>query len=198
MLELACNFLLEFPEALRLAVLNNYLVNTTGLRGHWLELDLLQEHFNFWIKRLFNSKSHDFDGKHLSEAVGLNIHGFSALRDRFPGLFGIKKAQGNHRDADTTNDINSLGVHYRKDNMMRFVPKRKGHVVGNEFQAGYDILAGGKLNDFLERTMRDGSVADQAEGPATESSPSNHERTPSNPITSSHGITNLSEFITSE
>ncbi|KAJ6557658.1 hypothetical protein B0H19DRAFT_867149, partial [Mycena capillaripes] len=46
MLELACNFLYDFPPALQLAVLNNYLANTTGLLGHWLELDLLQEHFN--------------------------------------------------------------------------------------------------------------------------------------------------------
>ncbi|KAJ7261191.1 hypothetical protein C8J57DRAFT_1134546, partial [Mycena rebaudengoi] len=69
LLELACNFLFEFPTALRIAVLNNYLVNSKGLRGCWLELDLLQEHFNFWIKRLFNSKSHDFDSKHLAEAV---------------------------------------------------------------------------------------------------------------------------------
>ncbi|KAF7334169.1 hypothetical protein MVEN_02323000 [Mycena venus] len=45
--ELACNFLYEFPLALRNAILNNYLVNTTGLLGHWLELDLLQEHYNF-------------------------------------------------------------------------------------------------------------------------------------------------------
>jgi hypothetical protein len=80
-LELACNFLYDFPLALRHTVLNNYLVNTTGLLRHWLELDLLQEHFNFWIKHLFNSKSHNFNSKHLVEAVGLNIHGISSIRD---------------------------------------------------------------------------------------------------------------------
>ena len=36
----------EFPEPLREAVLNNYLVNPSGLPGHWHELDLLQEHYN--------------------------------------------------------------------------------------------------------------------------------------------------------
>ncbi|KAF8221552.1 hypothetical protein L208DRAFT_1382213 [Tricholoma matsutake] len=51
-----------------MAILNNYFVNPSGLRGHWLELDLLQENFNIWIKRLFNSKSHDFDARHLAEA----------------------------------------------------------------------------------------------------------------------------------
>ncbi|KAJ7736001.1 hypothetical protein B0H14DRAFT_3097558 [Mycena olivaceomarginata] len=72
LLELACNFLYEWSDNLRNA-------------GHWFELDLLQEHFNFWIKALFNSKSHDFDSKHLSEAVGLNISGISSLREHFPG-----------------------------------------------------------------------------------------------------------------
>ncbi|KAJ7747542.1 hypothetical protein B0H16DRAFT_1320335 [Mycena metata] len=67
LLELACNFLYEWSGDLRWTVLENYLVNPTGRHGYWLELDLLQEHFNFWIKSLFNSKSHDFDGKHLSQ-----------------------------------------------------------------------------------------------------------------------------------
>ncbi|KAJ7854439.1 hypothetical protein B0H14DRAFT_3650523 [Mycena olivaceomarginata] len=77
MLELACNFLYDFPPALRHAVLNNYLVNTTGLLGHWLELDLLQEHFNFWIKRLFQFEN--------------------SIRDRFPSIFGFRKNQGKHK-----------------------------------------------------------------------------------------------------
>ncbi|KAK0471235.1 hypothetical protein IW261DRAFT_1344746 [Armillaria novae-zelandiae] len=81
LLELACNFLYEFPEGLVETILNNYLVNTSGHPGHWFELDLMQEHFNFWFKRLFNSKSHEFDSKHLAEAVGLNIQGFSQLQD---------------------------------------------------------------------------------------------------------------------
>ncbi|KAJ3765120.1 hypothetical protein FB446DRAFT_655696 [Lentinula raphanica] len=80
MLELACNFIYEFTPELVTAIFENYLVNTSNLEGHWFELDLLQEHFNFWIKRLFNSKSHDFDSRHLAECVSLNIQGLSALR----------------------------------------------------------------------------------------------------------------------
>ncbi|KAJ6626497.1 hypothetical protein B0H10DRAFT_2429883 [Mycena sp. CBHHK59/15] len=193
MLELACNFLYEFPPALQDAVLNNYLVNTTGLFGHWLELDLLQEHFNFWIKRLFNSKSHSFDSKHLSEAVGLNTHGFSAIRDQFPGIFGFKKTDGTHRKADTTNDLNALGVHFRDDYIMQYVAGRNGHVVPNEFYGGIDILAGGKLDEFLERTTRDGTAV-QPEGEPVLGE-EGEECLPANPITSgTQGITNLTQF----
>jgi hypothetical protein len=193
MLELACNFLYDFPPALQHAVLNNYLANTIGLLGHWLELDLLQEHFNFWIKRLFNSKSHDFDSKHLAEAVGLNIHGISSIRDRFPGIFGFKKNQGKHKNADTTNDLNALGTHYRDDHIMQYIPGRNGHVVPNEFYAGFDILDGGKLEEFLERTTRNGASVQPENDP--ELLQDNEGRIPANPITSAvGGILDLTQF----
>ncbi|CAE6411386.1 unnamed protein product [Rhizoctonia solani] len=50
MLELACGFLYDFPEPLKEAIYQNWLVNPSGLDGHWHELDLLQEHHNLWIK----------------------------------------------------------------------------------------------------------------------------------------------------
>jgi hypothetical protein len=31
-------------------VLNNWLVNPTGNPNSWVEVDLMQEHMNFWIK----------------------------------------------------------------------------------------------------------------------------------------------------
>ncbi|KAJ7691532.1 hypothetical protein B0H17DRAFT_1285787 [Mycena rosella] len=141
LLELACNFLYEFSDDLVTAVLNNYLVNPSGRIGHWLELDLLQEHFNFWIKRLFNAKSHDFDSKHLSEAVGLNISGISKLRETFPGLFGLKRDGQGHTDATTIHDINQLGIHFRKNHILEFdagrnQPTAGGHsATGNEDDA---------------------------------------------------------------
>lgn len=69
LLELACNFLAEFPEDLKKIIFENYLVNPSGRRGHWFELDLLQEHFNFWLKRLFNTKTTSFEAHHLSVNV---------------------------------------------------------------------------------------------------------------------------------
>ncbi|KAH9918031.1 uncharacterized protein B0H18DRAFT_883201 [Fomitopsis serialis] len=42
-----------WPEGLRKIVLNNWLVNPTGKPDSWVEVDLLQEHMNFWIKVSF-------------------------------------------------------------------------------------------------------------------------------------------------
>ncbi|TFY59897.1 hypothetical protein EVJ58_g5477 [Rhodofomes roseus] len=40
-----------WPEELRNIMLNNWLVNPTGRESSWVEVDLLQEHMNYWIKR---------------------------------------------------------------------------------------------------------------------------------------------------
>jgi hypothetical protein len=41
--------------SLRKIVLNNWLVNPTGNPFSWVEVDLMQEHMNYWIKVLINS-----------------------------------------------------------------------------------------------------------------------------------------------
>ncbi|KAJ6481317.1 hypothetical protein C8R47DRAFT_1186616 [Mycena vitilis] len=195
LLELACNFLYEWSEDLRFTVLENYLVNPTGRIGHWLPLDLLQEHFNFWIKVLFNSKSHDFDGKHLSEAVGLNIPGISKLRERFPGLFGLKKNGQKHRDTVAVDDINRLGTHFRNEHILQWESGRnQPYVVGNEFAEGVHTLNDGTLKTFLARTMSGGPV--HVEDPASANQSSTEVEEPPCPITVIEGIMDVGEFIT--
>ncbi|KAJ7479355.1 hypothetical protein B0H11DRAFT_2233788 [Mycena galericulata] len=197
LLELACNFLYEWSDDLRFTVLENYLANPTGRIGHWLELDLLQEHFNFWIKNLFNSKSHDFDGKHLSEAVGLNITGISKLRERFPGLFGLKKNGQKHRKVSVVDDINRLGAHFRKEHILEWESGRdQPYVVGNEFAEGAHVLSSGTLKAFLERTMRDGSVQvdDVTSGDEDGEAPDGPEVPPC-PATLIEGVMDVDEFI---
>jgi hypothetical protein len=77
---------------------------------------------------------------------------------------------------------------------MQYFPGPNGHVVPNEFYAGFNILEGGKLTEFLERTTRNGASV-QPEN-ATESAHDDEERIPANPITSGvEGITNLTQFV---
>ncbi|TFY51101.1 hypothetical protein EVJ58_g10739 [Rhodofomes roseus] len=44
-----------WPEPLRNVVLQNWLVNPTGKPNAWVEVDLMQEHFNFWIKTIYKA-----------------------------------------------------------------------------------------------------------------------------------------------
>ncbi|KAH6913289.1 hypothetical protein BKA70DRAFT_1525370 [Coprinopsis sp. MPI-PUGE-AT-0042] len=191
LLEMAANFLYDFPEDLKTALLNNYLVNPSGLPGHWQELDLLQEHFNYWLKRLFNTKSHDFESRHLSEVVGLNISGFSLLRDRFPSIFGFRRSGKKHRDPDKSSDINILGQHYREVSLFsRQLERRQPKRVVNEFEKGMSILANGQLDRFKTRTTTSGHVNEE---PVVDDVA--FDRQPSNPVTSVNGSIEVTDFI---
>ncbi|KAJ7648322.1 hypothetical protein DFH06DRAFT_997294 [Mycena polygramma] len=188
LLELACNFLYEWSDELRITVLENYLVNPAGRIGHWLELDLLQEHYNFWIKALFNSKSHDFDSNHLSEGVGLNISGISSLRERFPGLFGLKKNGQKHRDIKAIDDINKLGAHFRAEHILVFESGRnQAYQVQNDFALGMSMLKGKTLKTFLERTLAGEKPLREEEVEVD---------VPPCPVRSFDGVTGIDTFIT--
>ena len=60
LLEIYCNITFEYPEATRVALFNNWLVNLQGEPGHFHELDLMQEHFNFWLEELAQHKGKEF------------------------------------------------------------------------------------------------------------------------------------------
>ncbi|KAI0731482.1 hypothetical protein C8Q72DRAFT_907368 [Fomitopsis betulina] len=52
---LILNFKHVWPEPLQGIVLKNWLVNPTGKANSWVEVDLLQEHLNFWIKTIYKA-----------------------------------------------------------------------------------------------------------------------------------------------
>ncbi|EUC54662.1 hypothetical protein RSOL_064420 [Rhizoctonia solani AG-3 Rhs1AP] len=55
----------EYPAKLQTAILNNWLINLSGLNGHWQENDFFQEHSNKAIKTVFNTKNSDWDSAFL-------------------------------------------------------------------------------------------------------------------------------------
>ncbi|KAI0687975.1 hypothetical protein BC835DRAFT_1419524 [Cytidiella melzeri] len=134
MLELACHFIKDYPPETRIALLNNYLVNPSGLPGCWHEGDLLMEHLNHWLKNLLVKKTLDFDSPFMKNTIALNLSGFQALREALPAIFGLKKSSGYHPDADRSKDLNALGARYRSDSLLCFCPGRQqAYEVPNEF-----------------------------------------------------------------
>ncbi|KAG9077862.1 hypothetical protein FS749_010195 [Ceratobasidium sp. UAMH 11750] len=124
LLELACNYFYEYPADLQIAILNNYLVNPSGLPNHWHELDLLQEHHNLLIKRVFNKKNSDFDSNFLRRAVSVNIRGFGKLRDALLHMLGLSTVPTGHSLPDYEHDIDVLATHYRRSDLFAFKPGR--------------------------------------------------------------------------
>ncbi|KAF9790841.1 hypothetical protein BJ322DRAFT_1104486 [Thelephora terrestris] len=116
LLALAAMFIHIFNDKQREAILNNWLVNLTGKAGQWYEVDLLQEHLNFWIKVFFNSRSSAFDSPFLQN-VALNITGFSSLRTILEHVLGISASTGYHHKPSKVADILTLAARHKQDDV---------------------------------------------------------------------------------
>ncbi|KAG9092480.1 hypothetical protein FRC06_011907, partial [Ceratobasidium sp. 370] len=156
LLELACNYFYEYPADLQAAILNNYLVNPSGLPNHWHKLDLLQEHHNLWIKQVFNKKNSDFDSKFLRRAVSVNIRGFGKLRDTLFHMLGLSTVPTGRSLPDYKHDIDVLATHYCRTDLFTFKPGRsQAFNAVDTFSRGYEKLQSGTLAKFLDRTLTD-------------------------------------------
>lgn len=164
MLEIACRFKREYPEALWTAILNNFFVNPSGRKGHWHEMDLEQEHGNYWIQALSTGRTPDFDSLHLKECISPNVQGFNTLRRLGHDWFGIAPKRNAHKLASTINDINVLGKHYREDQVLKFHREREQpYTVPDIFANGIEKLRNGMFDGFIRRTTRNRSTVHEQE-----------------------------------
>src|SRR5260221_6628596 len=94
------------------AVMDLTLISVLGKAEDFQAKDLLQEHHNLSLKRVFNGWRSHFDLKVLREAVALNIIPLAQLSDSVHEKFGIETAHNGCSDADSNVDINFLGHAY--------------------------------------------------------------------------------------
>ncbi|KAJ3541714.1 hypothetical protein NM688_g6046 [Phlebia brevispora] len=78
MFHLIHNFTYIWPEPLKKVILDNWLVNTTGKENGFSEIDLLQEHLNFWTKVMCQSLPDIIIALILLEQVIYAAHGSNA------------------------------------------------------------------------------------------------------------------------
>ncbi|KAJ7280067.1 hypothetical protein C8J57DRAFT_1464500 [Mycena rebaudengoi] len=106
MLHLIHNLTHVWPKPIRDIILKNWLVNPTGKPFSWVEVDLMQEHMNFWIKTIY--KAH---GSAASwEWLGMVAPCVTALRHLSTSIINILGSdQGTkHAPADLVTDIEVL------------------------------------------------------------------------------------------
>ncbi|KAJ7267076.1 hypothetical protein C8J57DRAFT_1181731 [Mycena rebaudengoi] len=144
MLHLIHNLTHVWPKPIRDIVLNNWLVNPTGKPFSWVEVDLMQEHMNFWIKTIYkahgSAASWEWLGmvapcvtalRHLSTSI-ISILGFEqgvkhAPADLFTDIKVLMESLAEHEvymikgrmfsegDGDPTPDVITVGVHQLTD-----------------------------------------------------------------------------------
>lgn len=160
----------EYPKKLQTAILNNYMVNPSGLSGHWQEGDFFQEHSNKAIKTVFNTKNSDWDSRFLREDVSPNISGLSQLRQSMMTLLGLSRTGNGKAHADYIADINVLASHYLREGAFEYHPGRVQACLATDMiSAGFDRLESSVLDSFLERTTFGRTV------PSTQDSPPEQE-----------------------
>ncbi|KAF8302082.1 hypothetical protein DL93DRAFT_500602 [Clavulina sp. PMI_390] len=134
------------------AIMENYLVNPSGLCGRWHERDLLQEHLNFWLKRVFNGQLLTFDSSFYREAVSLNIVGFKDLSQSIFKTLGLSPVHSGHTLRDVTADINHLGLSFLDENLHIYTPGRaQTFACKDSVTRGGEKLLDGKLESFLNQ-----------------------------------------------
>ncbi|TFY80542.1 hypothetical protein EWM64_g3470 [Hericium alpestre] len=95
-----------WPPAVVEIVLNNWLVNPTGKPSGWVEVDLMQEHLNFWIKIFYAAHGSGASWEWL-HMISPCIQLLQDLATEVNSTLGTK--QGNrHACLDLTEDIEEL------------------------------------------------------------------------------------------
>ena len=170
MLEHAALFIHVYPKKQHEALLDNWLVNPSGEPHRWHELDLLQEHLNFWIKVFFNSWNSDFGSSFLQKVVSLNIPGFSLFRMHLENAMGMTPPTGYHFKPSTKNDIIALANRHDMDDIFTFHPGcTQSFQAKDVFAVGLEKLGQTSLiKDFLACTGETGASLDLKEADENE------------------------------
>ncbi|KAH7918344.1 hypothetical protein BV22DRAFT_1075903 [Leucogyrophana mollusca] len=106
MLFLLHNITHVWPKSMVDVVLKNWLVNPTGHPNSFIEVDLLQEHLNFWIKDYYQAHGSGASWEWLA-TIAPCVDILRQLATNISGALGSK--QGNrHAAPDLTEDIDEL------------------------------------------------------------------------------------------
>ncbi|TFY60954.1 hypothetical protein EVJ58_g4806, partial [Rhodofomes roseus] len=112
-----------WPEPLRDVVLNNWLVNPTGKANAWVEVDLLQEHFNFWIKTIYKAHGSNASWEWLA-MISPCIDVLRRLATEIHSLLGAKQGT-KHTSPSLDKDIRQLIASLRRFHVYEFQPGRE-------------------------------------------------------------------------
>ncbi|KAH9484746.1 hypothetical protein JR316_0001646 [Psilocybe cubensis] len=116
---------------LRRAWLFNWLANLTGKPNGFKEMDLLQEHLNFWLKVIYSAKGVNRTWAWLS-MVSVCIF---ALRDVIRNVreeFSIPFNSIRHAMPSTSTDVNTIRTYLQAHRLQEFCPARENNAAAVE------------------------------------------------------------------
>ncbi|KAJ7675769.1 hypothetical protein DFH06DRAFT_667960 [Mycena polygramma] len=119
------NNLKRWPPALRDAYLNNWLVNLSGKIKAFKEIDLLQEHQNFWAKVIYNARGSNRSWDWLS-MITVVIFNLRDVMRNVQTQFKIPHHGISHTSPNAAVDIANLQGWLELNKLQTYVKERPG------------------------------------------------------------------------
>ncbi|OSD06261.1 hypothetical protein PYCCODRAFT_1354209, partial [Trametes coccinea BRFM310] len=155
LLHLIHNLTHVWPEPLRRIVLKNWLLNPTGKDDSWVEVDLLQEHLNFWIKNIYQAHRSNASWEWLG-TISPCIDILHRLATQINHDLGSRQG-AKHTSPSVERDISELMDALAQHRVYEVEPGRvidtEKPVIPNASSAGLAQLAG-PLADFNAQIKR--------------------------------------------
>ncbi|KAJ7038344.1 hypothetical protein C8F04DRAFT_1256355 [Mycena alexandri] len=152
MLHLIHNLTHVWPKPLRNIILNNWLVNPTGNPFSWVEVDLMQEHMNFWIKTIYQAHGSAASWEWLA-MVAPCVTALRHLSTSITRILGSDQGT-KHEPADLTADIKllmkSLAEHDVYQIKGRVFAEGDGTPTPDVIAVGLEQLADSSSNPLVE------------------------------------------------
>ncbi|THH16899.1 hypothetical protein EUX98_g9229 [Antrodiella citrinella] len=156
LLDMYCKITMETPEPMRLAVFNNWLVNLQGKPGHFLELDLMQEHFNFWLEELAQHKGKEFDEEWYRDVLSMHVYHFLRLKEEMEASVHLSPRRKTHTEPHLQNEYRETLRVFREFNLHCHHEGRDlGHHSLDDFSRGIANLGRtSKVADVIANSLR--------------------------------------------
>ena len=129
LLEMICSLELESSKDLKMAVFENWLVNPSGLPGHWVEGDLYQEQLQDELYEQIGKKDGGFEQNYVQYLIAPNVHRFVQVKKDINESLGLARRSGNHIAPHTNPEIRKLMDTYQAEELHLF---RKGRTFGGD------------------------------------------------------------------
>jgi hypothetical protein len=147
-----CMLKWEVKPELRDAILMNWVVNRSGKPGHCLEMDLLQEHSNFWLEDMAQHKGKEFDEPFYHKVISPNVLEFLNLKEEMEDVVALKGQTKKHGVVDRANELRAVMKELRQEETNCYRAGRKAEAASDDFAKGIDVLRQKKIQDFLSKS----------------------------------------------
>ncbi|TDL13616.1 hypothetical protein BD410DRAFT_735116, partial [Rickenella mellea] len=165
------------PE-LRHAFLMNWLVNTTGLKDGFKEIDLLQEHQNFWAKIVYLARGSNSSWQWIS-MVSVCVFYLRDVMQKLQLEYKIPHNGISHTTPSTTKDIAAIRKYLSEHAIQTYNPTRTGNEHATPVR---DLMESGgaytwtasAFRNFRPENYRTKTTATKKTSPASEPSANAH------------------------